>query len=220
MAHQRKARVLVADAEAVARFGLVHLLNSHPQLLICGEAESLGAARDLAAKLRPELLVFDPTMGDGTVFLKELARWSPTTRTVAHTNRCDALSVQRALQLGVCGYVNRRDPVAALMAAVLGAIRGERQIGPLVERTLLDGLARGSMDVRQQDESCLSERELAVYRLVGRGLPTRAVAQELRVSVKTVETHRQHIREKLHLPNSRELQRRAVLYHGLHVEAA
>ncbi len=220
MAQQRKARVLVADAEALARFGLVRLLDSHALLAVCGEAETLAAARDLAAKIKPEILIFDPAMGDGCGFLKELACWSRDTRTVVLTNRCDTLSVQRAMKAGVCGYVSRRDPVVSLMSAVVGALTGERHLGPQVQRMVLDGLAIGAMEVRGCEESCLSDRELQVYCLLGQGLGTRAVAVELSVSMKTVETHRQRIREKLRLANGSELQRRAVLYHGAQNSAA
>lgn len=106
------------------------------------------------------------------------------------------------------------------MDAVLGALTGERHIGPHVQRTLLEGLAIGTMEVLGSEESCLSDRELQVYRLLGQGMKTRAVAVELNVSIKTVETHRQRIREKLHLANGNELQRRAVLYHGAQEPAA
>jgi DNA-binding NarL/FixJ family response regulator len=97
---------------------------------------------------------------------------------------------------------------------VLGAASGERHIGPQVQRMLLEGLAFGAMEVRGGDESSLSDRELQIFRMLGEGRGTRAVAEELHVSVKTVETYRQRIREKLQLANGSELQRRATLYHG------
>ncbi|MEO7318275.1 MAG: response regulator transcription factor [Chthoniobacteraceae bacterium] len=213
-----KANVIVADAEAVARFGLVKLIDSHKQLRVCAEAESLSAARELCAKHQPEVVVLDPAMGDGFAFIKDVPRWSPRTRVVAMTGLEDALSVQRAFKAGACGYVTRRDPVAAVIAAILGAVAGERHVGPRVEHVLLERLASGGVEIRDSDEAALSDRELQVFRLLGRGLGTRAVAEELRVSVKTVETHRQRIRGKLHLATGTELQRRAVLYHGANGE--
>jgi DNA-binding NarL/FixJ family response regulator len=116
------------------------------------------------------------------------------------------MEVQRALQAGACGYVTRRDPVAALS--------GEQYVGPLVERTLPKNLSSGAVEMRGSEVSALSNRELQVFRLIGRGLPTREVAEELSVSVKTIETHRQRIKEKLHVTSGAELQRRAVLFHG------
>lgn len=211
MANPRKVRVLVADAEAVARYGLVHLIGSHPQLMVCAEAESLAVVRELAEKYKPEVIVLDPLLGDGFTFLKDLPRWCPGARAVVLTNLCDALSVQRALKAGACAYVTRRDPVTAIMAALLAAVRGERFLAPRAEHALLEALALGGMQMRESDEAALSDRELQVFRLLGEGLGTRAVAEELHVSVKTVETHRQRIRQKLRLANGRELHQRAVL---------
>jgi DNA-binding NarL/FixJ family response regulator len=204
--------VFVADAQALARFGLVQLINSHARLCVCGEAESLPRARELIAKLQPEVVVFDPAMGEGFAFVQDLPRWSPGTRAVALTNLCDALSVQRALKAGVCGYVARRDSVEAVLMAIVRVAEGERHLGPRVEEVLLEGMARGAMAVQEGDGAVLSDRELQVFRLIGQGLGTRALAVELRVSVKTVETHRQRIREKLGVATGNELQRRAVLF--------
>ncbi len=211
MATQKRASVLVADAEPVARSGLVHLINSHPALRVCAEAETLEAARDLCAREHPQIAVLDPAMGDGMAFIRDLPRWSRGTRVVVFTTRSDALGVQRALRAGACGYVTRRDPVAALMVAVLGALEGERHVSPRVEHVLLENLARGTMEMEGDDLAALSNRERQVFFLFGRGLGTRAVAEELHLSTKTVETHRERIKEKLGVRSAGELQRRAVL---------
>lgn len=214
MTHPRKADVLVADAEPVARCGLVHLINSHPKLRLCAEAETLALARELCSKHKPAVLLLDPAMGDGFSFIKDLPRWSRGTRVVVFTGMSDALAVQRAFKAGACAFVTRRDPVSALMNALVGALTGERHVGPCVEHLLLENLASGTVELHGNDVATLSDRELQIFRLLGRGLGTRAVAMELRVSVKTIETHRQRIKEKLQLANGTELQRRAVLFHA------
>ncbi len=216
MGNPRKASVLVADAEPVSRRGLIHFINDDPRLLVCGEAGSSREARALCEKLQPEVLVLDPAMdaGDGFILLKELPRWSAGTRAVMFTAVADALSVQRALKAGALGYVTRKDPASALIGAIAGALRAERHVGPHVEMLLLERLALGGIEMGAGDEAMLSERELQVYRLIGIGRSSREVAGELYLSVKTVETHRQRIKDKLHLPNGAELQRRAVLFAG------
>lgn len=215
MAHPKKADVLIADAEPVARCGLVSLINSHPRLRVCAEAETLALARELCSKHKPAVLVLDPAMGDGFALIKDLPRWSRETRVVVFTGMNDALAVQRAFKVGACAFVTRRDPVSALMNAVVGALSGERHVGPHVEHLLLENLASGSVELHGHEMSALSNRELQVFRLLGSGLGTRAVATELGVSVKTVETHRQRMKEKLQVANGTELQRRAVLFHGM-----
>src|SRR4051794_35366382 len=105
MAQTRKADVVVADPEPMARSGMIHLIDSHPLFRMCGEAETLARARELCVRYKPSLLIMDPTMGDGFSFLKDLPRWSRTTRSVVFTGLNDALSVQRAFKAGACGYV-------------------------------------------------------------------------------------------------------------------
>jgi len=211
MAHPRKADILVVDSEPVARTGLLHLINSHPRLRVCGEAETLSRARELCQCHQPQVLVLDTGIGEAFAFMKDLPRWSRKTRVVVFTEVHDALAVQRAFQAGACGFVTRRDPISALIAAVLGALSGERHVGPQVEHLLLENLASGGVKLRGNELAALSNRELQVFRMLGRGLGTRAVAEELSLSVKTVETHRQRIKAKLRVRNAAELQRRAVL---------
>ena len=209
----QKANVLVVDAQPVMRHGLVDLINSHRKLRVCAEAEAAPAARELCARHRPELAVLDLGLSDGFALLKDFQRWAPGIRIVAFTALDDALSVQRALQAGAQGYVTRLDPAAELLTALEHALDGHRHVGPRVAHLLLDRLACGSVEMRGNAEAALSDRELQVFHAIGRGMGTRAIAEDLRVSVKTVETHRQRIKEKLHLRDGCDLQKRAVLFH-------
>lgn len=206
-----KSSVLVVDAEPLARRGLVSLLNECPLLEVCAEAECIGAARELCVRHKPAVLIMDPAQGDGFGLIKDLPRWSAGTRIVVLTALEDAASVQRVFQLGACSYLTRRDPVSAVLGAVLGAVAGERQIGPRAQRILLGELARGGMQMEQGELTRLTPRERDIFRRIGIGQATRMIAEELQMSVKTVETHRQRIKEKLGVTSGAELLRRAVL---------
>jgi DNA-binding NarL/FixJ family response regulator len=211
MATLKKANVLVVDAEAVARFGLVQLINSHASLRVIGETDSLAIARELASRLKPEVVVLDPELGDGFHFIAQLCRPKTHTRVVVLTSMRDALSVQRAFQAGACGYVTRCDPLPAVLGAIVGAVHEERHVGPRIEHLLLECLAMGTVHLSRDEIGVLSQRERQVFQLVGAGHTGRAIAVQLGVSVKTVETHRQRIKDKLHLKNGADLHRRAVL---------
>jgi len=217
MRNPRKSNVLIVDAEPVARCGLSHIINSHAELRICAEADSPPAARAACERWKPEVVVLDVALGGGEGFalVKELPRWNAALCVVAFTGLEDTASVQRALRAGAAGYVTRRDPVTALLGAIMGALAGERRVGPRVEHVLLETLAMGRVQMEEDDLTLLSERERQVFRLIGEGLRTRAVAGELRLSVKTVETHQQRIKEKLRLQTGAELQHRAVVFHAL-----
>lgn len=206
--------MLVADAEPLARCGLVHLIETNAALEVCAEVDSLAAARELCARHLPAVLVMDPAHEDGFALIKDLPRWSAETRVVVLTALEDAASVQRAFQLGAFAYLTRRDPVSAVLGAVLNAVSGERQMGPRAQRILLGELARGGVQMEQGELTRLTPRERDVFRLIGAGLATRLIAEDLHMSVKTVETHRHRIKEKLGLASGAELLRRAVLSGG------
>jgi len=212
MVNPRKCLVLVVDAEPVSRCGLVHLFDSHERLRVVAEAAALPAARELCLRHQPDLVILDIALGDGAGFIREVKQLSPQARVVVFTSQADPLSVTRAFKAGAAGYVTRRDSVVALMSAVLGALDGERQFAPCVQRVLMDQFACGGVEVRGRAEAALSDRELQVFRLLGQGLKPRGVAEELRVSVKTVETHVQRIKTKLGVATGGELQRRAILF--------
>lgn len=204
--------MLVADPEPVTRGGLIQLINEQPQLRVCAETETLLRARELCAEHKPRVVMMDLAMGDSFAFIAELTRTKPETRVVIFTAQCDWISVQRAFKAGACAFVARRDPVSALIAALIGALSGERHVGPGIERLLLDNLARGTVEMEENEAAGLSDRELQVFQLMGLGHNTRTLAAKLGVSTKTIETHRRRMKMKLGVSTGTELQRRAVLF--------
>lgn len=212
MVKDPKFTVVVADAEPVARLGLCCLINQQKYLRVCAEAESVRAARELCERHQPSILLLDAAMTDGFTLVKDLPRWSAKTRVVVFTGLAEPVAVQRALKAGAYGYVTRGDATAAVLAVIEAACEGRRQIGPQVQRLLLETMASGTVEMHANDVQMLSDRELEVFRRIGRGLGTREIADELKLSVKTVESHRQRIKVKLNLATGVELQRRAVLF--------
>ncbi|MCW0216958.1 MAG: response regulator transcription factor [Prosthecobacter sp.] len=211
MANPGKIRVLIVDAEPASRLGLIQVIKEKPSLCVCGDVDSLSDARRWCEQGEPDLVLVDLAMGDGFTFIKELHRWHVGARVVVFTALEDVLTVQRAFQAGASAYVTRRDPLSSLVVALERAVRGERHIGPRVEHMMLNTLACGDMELRGNLESGLSNREREVLRLLGSGLSTREMAQELGVSVKTVETHCHRIKEKLKLKSVGALRRHAAL---------
>lgn len=193
--------VVVVESEAVCRFGLVTLLNVHEMVRVIGEADTVKAARTLCMELAPDVIVIDPAMdgGEGFCLLKELNRLLPSAKKVVFSGCADEQSVELAFTLGVSGYIARRDPLAVLLGAVLGVVSGERQIGPCVQRLLLNGLGAGRFGQRKGLWGRLSAREAQILRLLGQGGVAREIAGRLGVSQKTVESHQQRIKQKLGL---------------------
>lgn len=212
MPNTPKLSLIVVDPQPVSRYGLIALLNAQARLRVVGDTGTARLARDLCARLHPDVLVIDPALdgGEGQNLVEELSRWTRKTRVVAFTSHDDAMSVQQAFRAGVCGYVTRNDPAQTLVAAVLGAGAGERYISRSVESLLLDRLAHGSITVQSSDHANLSTRERQIFRLLGEGRTAREMAGSLNVSVKTIESHQQRLKQKLDVRSTAELRNRAA----------
>jgi len=194
------------------RFGLVALIRSSKHFQVCAETGEAPVARRLFAEYRPDLVVLNLTLhhGDGIALIKDLKKLNPAARTLVVTARNDTLSLQRVFKAGARGYVVTQDETAEVLHALERVASGELYASGTVSRGLLEMLAAGTVETRKADARQLSDRELQVFRLMGSGLGTSRVATELQVSVKTVETHQSHIKQKLGLHTGVELNQRAA----------
>lgn len=213
MSAPRKVRVLIVDGEPLPRAGIVTCIRRWKGYGVCGQARDAREARQLCAELRPDLIIVDlpPLPGEGFGLVRELKRLHRAARLVVIATRGDRETVERALLAGACGYLRRSDDLDELRAACQAVLLGKRHVSPGATQTLLSGLAHPPRRAGTGDEARLSERERAVFLLIGRGLGATAIARELSVSVKTVETHQRRIREKLRVGSADELRQRAAL---------
>ena len=204
--------VLVVHHAPVTRFGLTALLKSSRGFKVIGETSSAPAARRLFSEIQPDLAILSLTLqhGDGISLLRDFRKMNRAARTLVLTAREDPLSVQRAFRAGARGYVVTQDETSEVLRALERIAAGELYASPAVARALLQMLARGSVETPRDRCAQLSDRELQVFRLIGSGLGTSGLAKELQLSVKTIETHRQHIKQKLGLTKGAELTRQAA----------
>ena len=196
----------------LTRFGLVTLIKSSRRFKVINDTGDAPVARRIFTENSPDLVVLSLSLqhGDGIALLKDFKKMNPAARTLVVTARTDLLSVQRAFKAGARGYVVAEDETAEVLHALERIAAGELYASGTVARGLLQMLANGSVEARQDACGQLSDRELQVFRLIGSGFGTTRVATELQLSVKTIETHRQRIKQKLGLTNGTELTRRAA----------
>jgi DNA-binding NarL/FixJ family response regulator len=194
------------------RFGLTTLIQSNPHFRVVGDTGEAPLARQLFAEAKPDLVVLSLSLrrGDGISLLKDFRRLRPASCALVVTARQDSLSVQRSFKAGARGYVVMEDEISEVSSALERVAAGELYASGTVARGLLQMLASGAVELRRDHCGQLSDRELEVFRLIGSGFGTSRVATELQLSVKTIETHRQRIKQKLGLTNSTELTRRAA----------
>ena len=201
-----KIRVVLADDHKVLRAGLSMLLNFEPDLEVVGEAGSGQEAVELAERLRPDIVVMDLTMpGLGGLEATPLVRRRvPATRVLILTMHDNPEYLNRALASGATGYVPKRAADTELIGAIRSVARGERFLGTKVARARPDDGTIGGGQ-RPAPYEHLTKREQQVLRKIAEGYTNHEIAEQLVISVKTVETHRAHILEKLDLHTRAEL---------------
>jgi two-component system, NarL family, response regulator NreC len=199
-----KTTVLLVDDHAVVRGALKALLEGQEDLEVVGEAGTLAAGREALAEHRPNVLVLDVNLPDGLAVdaLPDLREAWPGTEIVLLTMERDLTLARHALDAGAKGYLFKDSAHLELIEAVRAAARGDQRLAPAV--------AAGLKDARADERPVLSPRETEVLRLMALGHTNREVGEHLDLSVRTVETHRAHIQQKLGLSSRPELTRYAL----------
>ena len=214
-----KKRLLLVDDHPILRQGLATVLNQQAHLCVCGEASDPAEALAMAERLQPDLALVDLSLrnGDGVELLKDLRVRQPRLLTLVLSMHDEALYAERALRAGARGYVMKQEKLDRLLLAIsrvlAGAIYVSDQVAARAVQRLAVSGAPGAVEVAQTLDSYverLTDRELQVFRLIGRGLGTRLIADNLHLSRKTIESHREHIKTKLGLRDGSELVQRAI----------
>lgn len=208
-----RTRILIAEDHAIVREGIRMILDAEPDFEVVGETKDGEEAIQLARTLRPDVVVMDISMPrmTGVEATREIKRMLPDTDILILTMHEEESYVFQLLQLGASGYVLKRAAAADLVEAVRAAARGEAFLYPSVARSVvqdyLDRLRTGEGSERYDG---LTEREREILVLLAEGLTNAQIADRLYISVKTVQTHRSHIMEKLDLHDRSLLVRYAV----------
>jgi DNA-binding NarL/FixJ family response regulator len=211
-----KKRVLVVDDHPIVRQGLTLLINREPDLLVCGEAEEAMGAMHVLISAKPDVLIVDISLNgpDGIDLLKNIRTTHPNLPVLILSMHDELIYAERALRAGANGYIMKQEATEKVLVAVRRILNGEIYVSERISNQILKHYITGSGTVRNSTIGDLSDRELEVFRLIGEGRGTRQIAEELHVSVKTVESYQAHIKEKLSLRNARELMQRAFQWHA------
>jgi two-component system response regulator NreC len=208
-----KIRVLLADDHAIVREGVKMILAKEPDFEMVGEAEDGQQALDLVERMKPNVVVMDismPGMG-GIEATQQVKERHPGVNVIALTMHEDESYVFKLLRAGASGYVLKRAAAQDLVQAVRSAAKGEAFLYPSVARKVVeDYLKRVETGEERERYDGLTEREKEILTHIAQGLSNQQIAQKLYISIKTVQTHRAHILEKLGLHDRTELVRYAI----------
>jgi DNA-binding NarL/FixJ family response regulator len=207
-----RAKILLVDDHEVLRQGMRLLIEHQGDLQVCGEAVDETSALKQYRTVRPDLLIVDLSLkeGDGIELIKRIKLLDPEARMLVFSMHDERVYGERALRAGAKGYVSKQQPVRAVLQAIRRVLAGSMHFsGDLTQRLLERAAASEPMRPSSPVES-LSDRELEVFEMIGRGLTTRSIAARLHLSPRTVDTYRERLKIKLALANSAELHYRAV----------
>lgn len=208
----KEAKIIVVDDHPLVRKGLAELIEEDPSLTVVGETGSASDAMRMATQLQPDLMVVDISLEDmnGIELIKQIRAYSEQIKVLVSSMHDESLFAERALQAGAMGYLRKTEPPETLVVAIKTVLNGEVFLSTNMTNRMLQRIRGGEQPEESTSVEKLSDRELEVFQLIGQGLTTRDVAERLHLSPKTVETYREHIKEKLQLKNSTELIRHAV----------
>ncbi len=207
------ARVLIVDDHPAVREALTIRIAAQPDLEVCGEAADVNEALRLAAATDPDVAVIDIALqtGSGIDLIKRLKARNEQFRAIVWSMYSEDLYAERALRAGAMGYITKAQATGKIIEAIRQVLAGKVYLSPAMTAKLLKrvvGPAGGSTGRSPLDT--LSDRELEVFRQIGQGAKTQEIAAQLHLSIKTVETYRDRIREKLDLKDGTELARCAT----------
>jgi DNA-binding NarL/FixJ family response regulator len=212
LAPKQKRRLLLVDDHPILRQGLAEMVNHEADLTVCGTAENLSQALDQIEKLKPDLVLLDITLkgSNGIEVLKDIKVREPKLLVLMLSMHDESLYAIRALRAGAAGYMMKHESADAVLVAIRKVLSGEIALSQNMERQMMKQLVGGRAPRTGSALEDLSDRELQVFGLIGKGYSTRQISEELHLSIKTIESHRAHIKDKLKLKSATELVQHAI----------
>jgi len=203
----RRRTVFLVDDHPIVLQGLAMLIDQQEDVCVCGRSSTAEDALPAIASASPDVVIVDLSLegSSGLSLIKDLHIRHQRLPILVLSMHDEALFAERALRAGALGYVMKQEPAGELLAALRRVLHGEIYLSERMSQGLLKSVARSGAARKESPLGGLSDRELEVFELIGRGLKTGEIARRLHLSVKTVQTHRAHIKDKLALPNSAKL---------------
>ena len=207
----KTTRILIVEDHPVFIFGLKELLHQENDLEVCGQAESVGEAWEKIGALKPDLVIVDITLKgrNGIELIRDMKKHYKHLPVLVLSMHAESLFAERALAAGARGYIVKEEASDGIVAAIRCVLNGEIYASPNLMKTILNRIVTQS-ETDKSPLKTLTDRELEVFYAIGIGMSTRQIASKLRLSVKTIGTYRERIKEKLGLANASALMRYAV----------
>ena len=206
-AKDNRAKILLVDDHAVVRYGIAQLINRQSDMTVCGEEEDASKALSAIAKLKPDLVIADISLKEssGLELMRNIKAQYPGLRVLVVSVHDESIYAEIAFRAGALGYLMKEEALEKILTAIRRVLDGAIYVSDTLAAKMLQQQVRGQTDIKESPVKGLSDRELEVFQLIGQWKKTREIADELHLSIKTIEYYREQIKHKLNLRNAAEL---------------
>src|ERR1017187_3181159 len=210
--NRRVRRVLIVDDHPIVRQGLRRIMQNEDDLTVCGEAETTSQARTAIKELNPDIVITDLslTRGDGIELVRDVRAHHPQLPILVLSMHDEAIYAERLLSAGANGYIMKQAASEQFLVSLRRVLDGGIYVSEAVGNNMIQKFAAGGAYISANPIDRLSNRELQILHMIGKGMSTRETAHSLNLSIKTVESHRQRIKRKLNLTTGTQLVQYAV----------
>lgn len=207
-----KQKVLIVDDHPILRKGLAMLINQEPDLVVIAEADNAQKALEMIDKHKPDMLIVDISLPgiDGIELIKTVKLRYRNLPSLVVSMHDETLFAERALRAGARGYIMKQEALERVLVAIRRILAGEIFVSDKITTNMLEKLVSVDGTATNSAVGLLSNRELTVFRMIGQGIKTSQIAEKLHLSVKTIESYRSHIKEKLKLNDGTDLLKYAI----------
>lgn len=207
-----KFKVLLVDDHPITRQGVAALIDMERNLTVCGEADSAPKALELITKLSPDLAIVDISLKamSGIELVKNIRAVAPRLFILVMSMHDESLYAERALRAGAQGYIMKQEASEKILTAIHRVLSGELYLSDRMKEKMLHRIVSAKKEETAFSVDKLSDREMEVLQLIGNGYSTRQIAAELKLSVKTIDSYREHLKLKLQLEKGSDLVRYAI----------
>ena len=211
-AHAVKSRVFLVDDHAMFREGLRQLIEREPGIVVCGDAADAAAALTGIAAATPDLVIVDISLGgtSGIDLIKAIKKEYEDLPVLVVSMHEESLYAERALRAGAMGYVMKHEPSQTVKAAIRKVLGGDLHLSEKMASSMVGKFMRGATEQPASPLEALSDRELEVFRMLGQGKAVRVIAEDMNVTIPTINSFRNRIKDKLQLKTSTEVMLRAI----------
>ena len=207
-------KILIVEDHPIFRMGMKDMINSEPDFDVCAEAEDVESALALVESLRPDLAIVDLSLknSSGLDLIDKIHQEFDFCRTLVLSMHDESLHAERCLLAGARGYIMKQEASQSVITAIRNIMDDHIYVSPKIMSRLLSVFTRKPDPAKASPLAAITDRELEIFRMIGCGLTSKEIAVRLNISIKTVGTYRERIKEKLNLKNAHELIRYAVIW--------